>query len=1452
MTLMEREIRNKFEARILNGRIVSNSGSSVFVFVSCVVLRISCFWVLLTTVSTGFANEAIPALTDPIAQEHLRQYCSRCHGQTKTEGKMRLDQPLDEIDEESWQKIVQVLHHVDMPPKDERQPSKEVRSQLEAWAQGHLNQHILKRAGDPGAVAWRRLTAIELDNMIRDLTGHPMEASRHFPAENFGGEGFSNIGNVQNALSGPVLDKYLAMAEEVARHARFDQQGEMVFDPSGAIQAPEVRRDKALSDIKLMARQACGDLYLGPGKLIGGEGDERSLDGAFKNGAKAWGGPARYLECLWLAQAASNPQAALADIAKKQNVNVSYLRYLSQLRESCPPGTLESALWVEPLRRLPKPGAVDQPIPDDMRAACTGIANSIWSCMRLATANSLTQTPSEPYRNVGSSQLHIRLTRRMQKRRDNKNVNVMVAPERLTVVVDHVLGEGTGAIVYLGLPTLHLKEPDRDILENVNGKQVKKGRERGETREVTLDKNALVAMPAGARWSDHSFAKDKTLPALVMTKPAKLVFDIGKVSKQLNPDGGNLDAFMTADRTAQGGQVQIRHSGNGEVDEAALRWFTAADGNIASWLVAHKEQEEEFVAEWHAMFRRWFPPHPVTIAPFDGSRSTYGLPDEVQFYRDDSRLKAQLLDPAGQQRMNDLWADLYMLSNEPRQRLAIFAGKYQISSLDEAAQIAKLEEIQANSDKDERQSQQRMNHPYGEIPVALPARLKFYQEQMDQHRNLWRVRTLAAVTEFANQAWRRPLTERERARFERLYDSMPHVADTEIEGLLQTMLMRVLVSPHFLFRCERIASDGKEAPLDAWQLATRLSLMIWASLPDEELRRCAADGSLLRDDVLRNQTRRMLADPKARGMAEHFFGQWLGFSGFDRSKRGPDVEAFPEFTPQVRRSLHGEAVAFFEDLIRNDRDVRLMVSGDYSFLNPTLNQYYEVTGGPATLQPAATVGAIPSRNGATSGLAVWLDAADTSTIVHSDGQVRQWQDKSGNRNHLSQTKEALQPVYSKSGLNGQPSLSFERDVLVSQGSRLAYDQHLILVVAKARQTSSDILGSGGTGAGDILLMNHQNKYRGHFWSGGSLTVMDSKKPAATTAIVYCQHSDGKTLQIRRNGSLDVNAPLTKTPAGTLRQLIVGSRHSAGGSFIGEVAEVIVFLGVVSADELQRAEGYLAHKWGIAKELPSDHPCKSAPPTNVWFMRAATETVAQREQSKLSTSATGQVADSQRPPNIPPIGGTQVGSGFGLTDMRASGRGGVLGMGAILIRNSRTRRTSPVNRGVWVVENLLGRHLPSPPADVPPIPDRVEEGLSVREQLVKHREVKACASCHARIDPFGFAFEAFDAAGRLRPKEFLDKIEYEKTSDGVLLDGVESLRMYITQRSELLHRNLIRRMLGYALNRPVAVSDTPLIVRTLEDLPKNEYRLSNVVEHIVFSRQFRFHRPATEREFVRSD
>jgi hypothetical protein len=125
------------------------------------------------------------------------------------------------------------------------------------------------------------------------------------------------------------------------------------------------------------------------------------------------------------------------------------------------------------------------------------------------------------------------------------------------------------------------------------------------------------------------------------------------------------------------------------------------------------------------------------------------------------------------------------------------------------------------------------------------------------------------------------------------------------------VIARVLVAPEFLYRVEPASSE--ERPLNGWEVAARLGFFLWSSVPDEELRRAAAAGELTDPDRLAQQVSRMTADPKVRRLATEFFGQWLGFYQFDEF-RGVDTTHFAEFTTEVKRAMHQEAVATFDDL----------------------------------------------------------------------------------------------------------------------------------------------------------------------------------------------------------------------------------------------------------------------------------------------------------------------------------------------------------------------------------------------------------------------------------------------------------------------------------------------------------------------------------------------------------
>ena len=191
--------------------------------------------------------------------------------------------------------------------------------------------------------------------------------------------------------------------------------------------------------------------------------------------------------------------------------------------------------------------------------------------------------------------------------------------------------------------------------------------------------------------------------------------------------------------------------------------------------------------------------------------------------------------------------------------------------------------------------------------------------------------------------------------------------------------------------------------------------------------------------------------------------------------------------------------------------------------------------------------------------------------------------------------------------------------------------------------------------------------------------------------------------------------------------------------------------------------------------------------------------------------------------------------------RAAGRGGILGLASTLARQSGASRTSPILRGTWISEVLLGEKLPKPPKNVPLLPeDEATESLTVRQLVEKHTSDERCAHCHARIDPFGFSLEAFDAIGRRREKDLADRPvdTRARLADGIEFTGIDGLRHYLAHtRREAFVRQFCRKLLGYALGRGVQLSDEPLLEEMQKKLAGNGYRVSVAIDTIVQSPQF---------------
>ena len=207
----------------------------------------------------------------------------------------------------------------------------------------------------------------------------------------------------------------------------------------------------------------------------------------------------------------------------------------------------------------------------------------------------------------------------------------------------------------------------------------------------------------------------------------------------------------------------------------------------------------------------------------------------------------------------------------------------------------------------------------------------------------------------------------------------------------------------------------------------------------------------------------------------------------------------------------------------------------------------------------------------------------------------------------------------------------------------------------------------------------------------------------------------------------------------------------------------------------------------------------------------------------------------------------------------SPRGGLLGQGAILTMTSTGERTSPVERGVFVYERLLGRSVPPPPPNVPQLVISSEKTLTIRETLNAHIAKAQCASCHRRMDPLGFALEHFDGIGKWRERETIFKPSTELTAKGrprrskterrdidatgVMpdgkrhFDGHHELKQHLLADADDLAKGLARSMLTYALGRRVGFADDEFVDQMQADWKKGDYRMRSLIHAIVQSKEF---------------
>jgi len=428
---------------------------------------------------------------------------------------------------------------------------------------------------------------------------------------------------------------------------------------------------------------------------------------------------------------------------------------------------------------------------------------------------------------------------------------------------------------------------------------------------------AAVEAACGLRFGHHPKNRPVPKSALVTAAGVEVVIDLKKLPAPLQ-ELLKLPRFLRADVSLDEGSPEAAEvqafliaakGGGGRLAEPVAK-ATPGDPRVAK--VVHPRVAAER-ARQATEFRALFPPAVLfePIIPRDAQGSIF------LYHREDEPLRRLLLDGAGRAELEQLWSELEFVS------VQAFATPRM------------LEEIT-----------QYYRRPNDGARIMF-FYMQLFDEQVKQEEQALRAAKISAETghleallAFAARAWRRPLTADEREFILASYqadrkDGMKH------DPAFRAALARVLSSPWFLYRVEQPATGLHWQPVSSDELATRLSFLLWDSIPDDELRANAA--RLHEPAVIEQQLRRMLKDDRTRGMAWEFGARWLGVRDF-HTNHGRNLKHFPEFTPTVRDALAEEPVRFFEDLLVNDRPVADVIAADAVVVNDVLATHYGIPG----------------------------------------------------------------------------------------------------------------------------------------------------------------------------------------------------------------------------------------------------------------------------------------------------------------------------------------------------------------------------------------------------------------------------------------------------------------------------------------------------------------------------
>ncbi len=330
-----------------------------------------------------------------------------------------------------------------------------------------------------------------------------------------------------------------------------------------------------------------------------------------------------------------------------------------------------------------------------------------------------------------------------------------------------------------------------------------------------------------------------------------------------------------------------------------------------------------------------------------------GLHSMLGYFRDDAPLGELILSEKEKAELDELWLELDVIASAPiRQHKSLVWFERTDSKFmrDEEFDFARAEDHDVvTEEKIKRLAEVYLNKALrtGVDEIVADAIRDHFRIINESIRTVERVRSAAEprhlrdVLVFAKRAYRRPITKSEQTDLLAFYDSLRKEEKASHEDAIRDLVVSVLMSPHFWYRVDLPAQETAVHPLSNNALASRLSYLLWSSMPDAKLLAVAARGELQQADVLLAQSRRMISDPRIRGLAVEFGGNWLDFRHFE-NHNSVDRGRFPSFNDQLRRAMFEEPVQFFIDLAQENRSVLEFLFAGHTMVNATLARHYGI------------------------------------------------------------------------------------------------------------------------------------------------------------------------------------------------------------------------------------------------------------------------------------------------------------------------------------------------------------------------------------------------------------------------------------------------------------------------------------------------------------------------------